>query len=323
MKQPLSDPDTYAEHAVDVLDAAVARIKANRPFALITSVGIQGGAAREEGTLALADLDGPMTGYLSNGCIDRDIQLRAVAAIEAGRKEIVRYGEGSRFVDLKLPCGGALDVLLDPDPDRAMILAAQEQLSARRAADLVFSGPKTTTHECDQFGFRYAPRIRLCLAGRGAIFRSMAVIGQASGFDVALMSPDAEDLAAVGHLSVLAPVHMTGPNHVGALDMLDQHSAFLTLFHDHDWEPYLLKHALEQPVGFVGALGSRRTQMMRLETLRQIGVPDPDIARLRGPIGLVGSLRDASMIAVSALAEIVQTFPSQIEKTTCSAPPLT
>jgi len=42
--------------------------------------------------------------------------------------------------------------------------------------------------------------------------------------------------------------------------------------------------------------------------LRHMGVADISLARLRGPIGLVPSLRDASSIAVSALAEIVATF---------------
>jgi xanthine dehydrogenase accessory factor len=39
-----------------------------------------------------------------------------------------------------------------------------------------------------------------------------------------------------------------------------------------------------------------------------MGVSDTSIGRLRGPIGLVPSLRDASSIAVSALTEIVATF---------------
>lgn len=87
--------------------------------------------------------------------------------------------------------------------------------------------------------------------------------------------------------------------------MLDAHSAFLTLFHDHDWVPALLKGALDTPARFIGSLGSRRTHDMRKETLRQKKVPEHSIGRIRGPIGLILSLRDASSIAVSTLAEII------------------
>lgn len=79
-----------------------------------------------------------MTGYLCNGCIDRDIQHRALMALEANRKVVVRYGEGSRYIVLKIPGGGALNVLLDPAPDRDMLLTAKRDFDERRPARLSF-----------------------------------------------------------------------------------------------------------------------------------------------------------------------------------------
>ena len=299
-------PDSlvYAEHPSDIIERAAALIAAARPFCLITSLAIEGGAAREVGSLAVVDGNGAMTGYLSNGCIDRDIQLQARAALEAGQATVIRYGEGSRYADLKLPCGGALVVLIDPNPDHAALLAAAEDLAARRPVRLTFQGPDDT----DDRAFTYTPRHRLVLAGRGAIFRSMAQIGLATGYDLHLLSPDTEDLEAVGHLSSAPAQHLTTPTSVPNMSMLYAYSAFLTLFHDHDWEPSLLKAALETPAPFIGSLGSRRTHMLRLDALAEMGVPEAALTRLRGPIGLVPSLRDASSIAVSALAEIVGAF---------------
>jgi len=305
----LPDTHIFAEHPTDIVDAAATLILAEQRFALVTSLAIEGGAAREIGSLALVNADGTMTGYLSNGCIDRDIQHRALMAMEVGRKEVVRYGEGSRYLDLRLPCGGALELLIDPDPGRAMLLKAKQDFDARRQATLCFAGGETDkqTHR-----FTYEPKVRLYLAGRGAVFRSMAQLGNASGYEVVLISPDTEDLNATEHLSLQAPIHLTSFDQALDLSALDRRSAFLTLFHDHDWEPQLLLKALKTPVGFVGSLGSRRTHMMRCETLIGMGVTEEDISRLRGPIGLVGSLRDASLISVSALAEIVSVFPSQL-----------
>jgi len=301
---------TYAEHASDIIAKAVELIGAGQRFALITSLGIQGGAAREVGSLALVAEDNRMVGYLSNGCIDRDIQHHAMAALASGRKSLIRYGDGSRYADLKLPCGGALDVLIDPVPDLDAIVTAQQHFDARRPVTLSFQsdegGPPPQT-------FTYLPRFRLCLAGRGAIFRSVAMAGQATGFDICLLSPETADLAAVAHLSNQPAVHLTSHNQIEALDMLDEHAAFLTLFHDHDWEPPLLKAALQTPAHFIGSLGSRMTHAKRCETLRDMGVSDHSLARLRGPIGLVPSLRDASFIAVSALAEIVAQCPPAVQ----------
>ena len=309
MKTLQPETNIYAERVADIIDAAARIIQSNGQFALITSLSIEGGAAREVGSLAIVEPDGTMTGYLSNGCIDRDIQHRALSALSGNRKEIVRYGEGSRFLDLKLPCGGALEVLIDPDPDRAMLLAAKRDFDARKRATLSFreNGADQDTHS-----FAYEPRVRLCLAGRGAIFRAIAQLGYATGYEVFLISPDTKDLNATQHLSKQDPIHLKSVDQALDLSSLDNRTAFLTLFHDHDWEPHLLLKALGTPAGFIGSLGSRRTHMMRCETLIGMGATEAEINRLKGPIGLVGSLRDASLIAVSALAEIVSTFPSQL-----------
>lgn len=297
---------TYVEHASEIIAKAAGFIAEDRPFALITSLAIEGGAAREVGSLALVDETGEMTGYLSNGCIDRDIQLHAQDALRSGAKKLIRYGDGSRYVDLKLPCGGALTVLIDPAPDKDALVRAAADFAARQMVTLTFHGPDD--EEPMSRDFTYSPRHRLVLAGRGAIFRSMAQIGQATGYEVYALSPDADDLAAVRACIDTDPRQLTNPNAEEHLDMLDEHSAFLTLFHDHDWEPVLLKAALDTSAHFIGSLGSRRTHEMRKETLRQMQVDETSLKRLRGPIGMVPSLRDAPSISVSALAEIVAAF---------------
>ena len=134
---------TYAEHAAAIFAKAATLIESNQRFALITSIGIEGGAAREVGSLALVAEDGAMTGYLSNGCIDRDIQLHAVAALQSGEKSLIRYGDGSRFADLQLPCGGALDVLIDPKPQTDALLAARQAYDQRQPVTLRFEHGET------------------------------------------------------------------------------------------------------------------------------------------------------------------------------------
>lgn len=61
--QPPSDL-IYAEHASDTIVKGAELAQASRPFALITPLAIEGGAARELGSLALVEGTGQMTGYL-------------------------------------------------------------------------------------------------------------------------------------------------------------------------------------------------------------------------------------------------------------------
>ena len=309
MTRRLTETITYLEHPSDVIGQAAALIKSHRRFALITSVAIEGGAAREVGSLALVDDQGQMHGYLSNGCIDRDIQHHATVALSTGQKQVLRYGSGSRYADLKLPCGGALDVLIDPTPDATALLGANDALLARQPTVLTFELPDAPQ---TAVSFAYTPKFRLFLAGRGAIFRAMAQVGASAGFALYLLSPETDDLAAVAALSPDDPVHLTSPQQTIHLKGLDQFGAFLTLFHDHEWEPALLRAALGTPALFIGSLGSMRTHALRCEALRQDGVPEADIDRLHGPIGLVPSLREAPLIAVSAMAEVITALPKSV-----------
>lgn len=308
----MPEPIVYIEHAVDVLGHAVRLARAGRRFTLVTSIEIRGGSAREVGSLAVVDESGVMWGYLSNGCIDRDIQLQAQAALVRGSPKILHYGAGSPFLDLKLPCGGSLKLLLDPSPDRGALEAAHAALLARRPARLSVTLPPDGSGDAAETVFTHAPKPRLVVAGRGAVFRATVQIAHGAGFDLAVLSPEGTDLDAIGALSSSAPVALRTPDSPVGMD-LDSQSAFLTLFHDHDWEPALLLAALRTPARFIGCLGSTKTHAQRLATLRGMGVSDADLARVSGPLGLVPSLRHAPSIGVSAMAQVIAAFPRAVE----------
>ncbi|MFE9093948.1 XdhC family protein [Streptomyces sp. NPDC007264] len=86
---------------------------------------------------------------------------------------------------------------------------------------------------------------------------------------------------------------------------LDGRTALCVLTHDPKFDVPLLGLALRLPVGYVGAMGSRRTHHDRLARLRATGVPDEALARLRSPIGLDLGARTPQETALSIAAEIV------------------
>jgi xanthine dehydrogenase accessory factor len=78
------------------------------------------------------------------------------------------------------------------------------------------------------------------------------------------------------------------------------------LTHDPKFDVPLLEVALRSPASYIGAMGSRRTHAERLERLRERGLSDAELARLRSPIGLDLGARTPEETAVSVAAELVQ-----------------
>jgi xanthine dehydrogenase accessory factor len=86
---------------------------------------------------------------------------------------------------------------------------------------------------------------------------------------------------------------------------LDERTAICVLTHDPKFDVPVLAVALALPLGYVGAMGSRRTHDDRLKRLREHGVPEESLARLASPIGLDLAARTPEETAVSVAAEIV------------------
>jgi xanthine dehydrogenase accessory factor len=86
---------------------------------------------------------------------------------------------------------------------------------------------------------------------------------------------------------------------------VDDRTVICVLTHDPKFDIPVLSTALALPVGYVGAMGSRRTHQDRLRQLAQAGVPVHRLARLSSPIGLDLGARTPEETAVSIAAEII------------------
>jgi xanthine dehydrogenase accessory factor len=87
---------------------------------------------------------------------------------------------------------------------------------------------------------------------------------------------------------------------------IDRRTVLCVLTHDPKFDVPLLEVALRLPeVGYVGAMGSRRTHDDRMKRLQEAGLSDQELARLASPIGLDLGARTPEETAVSIAAEVI------------------
>jgi xanthine dehydrogenase accessory factor len=285
--------------------------------ALITIVGTDGGAPRAPGSHMAVLVDGSYCGYLSGGCVEAAIAGEALEVLRTGKDAVLRFGLGSPFIDVRLPCGGGIDLHVHVNPAPFVIDGVLKALARREAFALELS-PRAGTSELvpdaerragsgwenGVFRRRYRPRTRLVMIGQGPEFEATLRLARGTDFELAAFSPDAHNLRFAADLGVSA-TQLVGTSHSRALTA-DPWTAIVFMFHDHDWETVLMMQALESAAFYVGALGSHATHGIRCARLRDRGVGEAALVRIHGPIGLFGPTRDATSLAVSVLAQIVE-----------------
>lgn len=109
-------------------DVAPLVLAAGGDAALCTLVGIEGGFSRGLGAQFAVSRDGQRAGDMTGGCLDAALARECEAARSARARRLVRYGMGSPYIDIRLPCGGGLDILIDPFPDPTICAVALPQL---------------------------------------------------------------------------------------------------------------------------------------------------------------------------------------------------
>ncbi len=298
----------------DILRFALARIEEGVATILVTLTGIEGAAPRAIGAQMAVAADGRSVGSFSGGCIEAAVVAEAIETLAPARARLVRFGAGSPYLDIRLPCGSGIDLLFNPHPDRHAIADTLARLDRREAAGLRLSADgvlsempvDTTGWQGGTFDLRYHPTLRIVAMGQGEELTALARLARTFGAEMAILSPDLRvlaDLGAEGFETTRLATRTVPPSLTA-----DRWTAILSVFHDREWEQELLPHALGLDAFYVGAIGSRRTQAMRLDALRSAGVPDRLCQRLRTSVGLIPAVRDPAALALSALAQIVQDY---------------
>lgn len=286
-----------------VIDFALDSVRKGERIALVTLVKIEGSSPRSLGAQMTVSENGEWVGYLSGGCLERAIVEQALLAIKEGTNRIIRYGRGSKFIDIQLPCGGAIEFSFDVGITEEDLALVDARLHSRQCASMKVSGNANGV-ELTNIVRQYQPRRRLLVAGIGPAAIQLVKLGETHGFETALFSPDLPTREeAIGNGVMTSPM-----NGVGSIPdfKADNRTAIVLMFHDHEWERTLIPAALETNAFYIGAMGSRRTHRERIKYLTELGHDPVKLSRIRGPAGIFSGAKSAPDIALSILAEIVQ-----------------
>jgi len=150
----------------------------------------------------------------------------------------------------------------------------------------------------------FAPRPRMLVFGAIDFAAAVASIGRFLGFHVTVCDARAR-FATPARFPEADEVVVDWPHRYLETTQVDARTAICVLTHDPKFDVPVLEVALATAAGYIGVMGSRRTHDDRLERLRERGVDEAALERLRSPIGLDLGARTPQETAVSIAAELI------------------
>ena len=296
-------------------------LRAGRGCWLATVVATYGSSPRPVGSLFACDTEGRSAGSLSGGCVEEDLLVKlGQGEIAKDRPLFFRYGETDGEIErLGLPCGGHLDIVIEPlaaaaavhfdhIADRLRQRGCVERTlrlegGAFESRDVEAHAPLHYDHAASVLKRTFGPQHHLFVIGTNMVAAYVAEMALALGYDVTVCDPRAERLRGFD-VAGARKIRAMPDDAVRELAS-DPHSAIVALNHDPRIDDMGMMEALNTDAFYIGAMGSSRTSAKRRERLLSLEVPPERLARLRAPIGLPIGSKTPPEIAIAILAEII------------------
>jgi xanthine dehydrogenase accessory factor len=289
---------------------------AGAPMAIATVVETWKSAPCPVGTHMLVHADGRFVGSVSGGCVEGDVLERAHMVLAGAPPVLRRYGIADDAAwDVGLPCGGDIQVLVQPVSADGFpahlfgdIIKARSAGAALSVATDLESGRSALLDDDAGAGFVniYHPPRRLLIVGAVEIASALAAIAVSQGVDVTLCDPRGRFLTAERFPGIRLDDRW--PDDAVKAFAPDSRSAIVTLSHDPKIDDPALAAALASPAAYVAALGSVRSHQARLARLSAAGVSAEQCARIEGPAGVAINAISAPEIALSIAGGMIRAF---------------
>jgi xanthine dehydrogenase accessory factor len=308
--------------------------------ATATVVATERSAPRDPGAVLAVSERGEVAGSVTGGCVEPAVYQEAGEVLDGGEPRLRSYGiADEEAFEVGLPCGGTVHIFVDA-LDGKLIPPLAEALREERpvALEVAISGPRigakrlvstdegpggellalgktaiVETEDGELFVSSFAPRPSMYVFGAVDHAAAVAQVGRFLGYRVTVCDARAK-FATAERFPDVDELVVEWPDRFLAQAPVDHRTAICVLTHDHKFDVPLLKVALESPAGYIGAMGSRRTNEARADRLQAEGVTAEQLDRLHAPIGLDIGSRTPEEVAIAVAAQIVDTFRTSRKK---------
>jgi xanthine dehydrogenase accessory factor len=276
-------------------------------------------------------------GSVSGGCVETDVIVAALDAVSQRIPTRLSFGIANETAWASgLPCGGNIEILIEPLQGAADLAYAEAIITARNERRLLLvttdldSGTRTLYESTDNlhakivplfqagrsgfvraaptdvFAHAYAPSPRLYIVGATHIAQALVSISGILGLTPIVIDPR-DSFASSTRFGATRILNAWPKAALGELG-LDPFSAVIALAHVAHIDDEALSLALGSPARYIGALGSTRNHAKRRFRLSEAGFADEVIDRIHCPIGLDIGAVTPEEIALAIASEVVLAF---------------
>lgn len=286
---------------LDIASELERELTAGHRLGVVTVAAVHGSAPRAVGSSMAVTDDARVIGAISGGCVESEAFELAVAALAGGDCAVTAtLGLSDDDAMLAgLSCGGHLSVVASVLTPADSLVREQLRLAARGEAAAV-----DISHHDGTLHLERAAAPRLIVVGAVDYSSALATAARPLGYRITVVDARPAFATSARHRDAHEVIR-AWPGDYLAATRVSAHDAICVLTHEERFDIPALVAALETDAAYVGAMGSRRTDARRRELLRQAGVREHQLSRLRSPIGLdLGAVTPAET-AISIVAELV------------------
>jgi xanthine dehydrogenase accessory factor len=285
---------------------------ASRPFALALIAGTKGSSPQRAGAKAIFFGDGKILGTLGGGCLEAEVQSRALLALKTGQPAVFEMVLDHDFGwDDGLICGGCVNGVILPHAAQAGELWRELNTTAapvRWGVKKDFSITHAESGDNDEWLYQetVSPPVELWIAGSGHVAQAVVPLAQQLDFAVTVFD-DRPDLANHSFFPVATKLCVGGWHELlkASPPVAPAFGLVVTRGHQHD--ALVLSEWIHFPFAFLGMIGSRRkARILRDQFIKQkISTPE-QFDRIACPVGLDIAAVGTNEIAVSVIAQLIQ-----------------
>jgi xanthine dehydrogenase accessory factor len=292
---------------------------ANQPFALALIAGAKGSSPQRAGAKALFFPDGKITGTLGGGCLEAEVQARALQALKTGQPaEFEMVLDHDFGWDDGLICGGSVSGLILPHAAEAAglwrrLAAPVEPVRWGIKKDFsIVLAPATPppTNAAAPGDWLYqesvSPPVALWIAGSGHVAQAVVPLAQQLDFSVTVLD-DRPELANHQIFPPATSLQVGGWHELLKIKPPSAPAFGLVVTRGHQHDALVLSEWVRIPFLFLGMIGSRRkARIMREQFIKQSLATGAEFDRIACPVGVDIAAVGPQEIAVSVVAQLIQ-----------------